>query len=152
MTRRQLRECIFKALFRTEFNSKQEWEEQLEFFIQELTSPLEEAALEDALPDEGRFENIDQDAAYIEHKVKDIYARMEEIDKVISENTEGWSLNRIGKAELAILRLAVYEMQYDSDIPQKVAINEAVELTKIYCAEEAKGFVNAVLAKLAKES
>lgn len=141
MTRRQLRESIFKVLFRTEFNTKQEWEEQLCFFIEELTNPVEDTDLD----------VTDLDVAYMKQKVKEIYARIDEIDAMISENTEGWNLSRIGKAELTILRLAVYEMQYDEDVPQKVAINEAVELTKIYCAGEAKGFVNAVLAKFAKE-
>lgn len=141
MTRRQLRESIFKALFRTEFNTKQEWEEQLCFFIEELTNPADEIDVDVS----------DLDAAYMKQKVEKIYAHIDEIDAMISENTEGWSLNRIGKAELTILRLAVYEMKFDEDVPQKVAINEAVELTKIYCAEEAKGFVNAVLAKLARE-
>jgi N utilization substance protein B len=143
MTRRQLRESIFKVLFRVEFNTKQEWEEQLDYFLEELVSPAEE---------EDQQEVADLDVAYIRQKVKDIYSRIEAIDTVISEHTEGWNLNRIGKAELAILRLGVYEIMYDEDVPQGVAINEAVELAKLYCAEDAKGFVNAVLAKFAKES
>lgn len=142
MTRRQLRESIFKVLFRIEFNDKQEWNEQLEFYIEELVNPAE--AEEESGID-------DLDVAYIKQKVKDIFERVDELDAAISENTEGWSLNRIGKTELAILRLAVYEMKYDEDVPQKVAINEAVELAKRYCADEAKGFVNAVLAKLTRE-
>ena len=84
------------------------------------------------------------------NKVLDIFAHLEEIDEAIASQTEGWTLQRIGKAELAILRLAVYEMKYDDEVPQGVAINEAVELTKTYCDEDAKGFVNAVLGKLAK--
>ena len=66
----------------------------------------------------------------------------------IKEISSGWKLERIGKAELAILRLAVYEMKYDEDVPFKVAINEAVELSKIYCNEDAKSFVNGLLAKV----
>ena len=62
---------------------------------------------------------------------------------------KGWRLERLGKTELAILRLAVYELLDDNDIPTSVAINEAVELAKIYCSEEAPRFVNGVLAKLA---
>lgn len=142
MTRRQLRESIFKVLFRIEFNDKQEWNEQLEFYIEELVNPAE-------AEEESGIEDLD--VAYIKQKVKDIFERVDELDTAISENTEGWSLNRIGKTELAILRLAVYEMKYDEDVPQKVAINEAVELAKRYCADEAKGFVNAVLAKLTRE-
>ena len=73
---------------------------------------------------------------------------MDEIDKIIDGISEGWKLNRIGKAELAILRLAIYEIKYDDDIPEKVAINEAIELTKLYCDEEARKFINALLGKL----
>ena len=61
----------------------------------------------------------------------------------------GWRLERLGKTELAILRLAVYEMEKDEDIPKGVAINEALELAKIYCSEDAPRFINGVLAKLA---
>lgn len=140
MTRRQLRDSIFKALFRIEFNGEQERQEQLEFHLQELAEPEQEVMV-----------NADaSDLEYVRRKVSDIYTHLEEIDEAISTQTEGWALKRIGKAELAILRLAVYEMNYDDEVPQGVAINEAVELTKTYCDEDAKGFVNAVLGKLAK--
>ena len=79
----------------------------------------------------------------------DIFSHLDEIDTIIAAHSEGWNLNRIGKAELSILRLAVYEMKWDDTIPEKVAINEAVELAKTYCSEEAKGFVNAILGKMA---
>ncbi|MBQ6393334.1 MAG: transcription antitermination factor NusB, partial [Eubacterium sp.] len=71
------------------------------------------------------------------------------IDEKIREICQGWRLSRLGKTELAILRLAVYEILYDEDIPTGVAINEAVEIAKIYCSEEAPRFINGVLAKLA---
>ena len=73
-----------------------------------------------------------------------------EIDEKINSVSEGWPVNRLGKAELAIMRLAVYEMLYDEDIPVNVAINEAVELAKNYGGDNAPSFVNGVLAKLAK--
>lgn len=140
MTRRQLRDSIFKALFRIEFNGEQERQEQLEFHLQELAEQEQES-----------MANADaSDLEYVRRKVSDIYTHLEEIDEAISTQTEGWTLKRIGKAELAILRLAVYEMNYDDEVPQGVAINEAVELAKMYCDEDAKGFVNAVLGKLAK--
>ena len=90
----------------------------------------------------------DKDAAYITDKTNKIIGLISEIDAIIKEVSSGWQLDRIGKAELAILRLAIYEMKYDEDVPFKVAINEAVELSKIYCNEDAKGFVNGVLAKV----
>ena len=131
MTRRQLRESIFKALFRIEFSegqlAEQEQEDGTIVFAKE------------------------QDVEYVRQKTADVQEHLEELDAMIETNTEGWKLSRIGKAELAILRLAVYEMQFDPEVPQSVAINEAVELTKQYCDEDARGFVNAVLGKLAKQ-
>ena len=71
-----------------------------------------------------------------------------EIDEKINQVAEGWKTRRMGKVELTILRLAVYEMQYDEEIPEKVAINEAVELAKKFGRDESPAFINGVLAKL----
>ena len=75
----------------------------------------------------------------------------EDIDKEIDAASESWRVARIGKVDLAILRLAVYEIKYDDRIPIGVAINEAVELAKKYGGERSYGFINGVLAKFAKE-
>ena len=68
----------------------------------------------------------------------------------ITENITGWTIERIGKVELTILRLAVFEIKYDDEVPVSVAINEAVELAKKYGQNDSSSFVNGVLAKLAK--
>ncbi len=68
----------------------------------------------------------------------------------MNENTEGWDTTRVGKVELAVLRLGAYELRYDDDIPDGVAINEAVEIAKKYGQESSGGFVNAILAKIMK--
>ena len=94
----------------------------------------------------GIVSNEDRD--YITTKVKNIISKKAEIDEIISQISEGWKLPRIGKEELAILRLGVYEVKYDESIPEKVAINEAVELAKKYCDASASKFVNALPAKL----
>ncbi len=130
MTRRQLRENIFKILFKLEFNSVDEMPEQMEFSLEDIEDISE------------------KDEAYITDKTNKIISLIRDIDAIIGEISSGWKLDRIGKAELAILRLAIYEMKFDEDVPFKVAINEAVELSKIYCNEEAKSFVNGVLAKV----
>ena len=122
MSRRKVRETIFLLLFRVEFNTQEELQEQIKWYFEER-------------PD-------------IEGKDK-IYIETKEIDEQIHSICEGWRLERLGKPELAILRLAVYEITNDANIPTGVAINEAVELAKIYCSEEAPRFVNGVLAKLA---
>ncbi len=132
MSRRKLRETIFLLLFRIEFNTPEELREQMDWFFEKS---------EEYSPDDTRM---------IRDKIEDILSRLPEIDGIISEICEGWSISRLGKAELALLRLAVYEIRMDDSIPTGVAINEAVELTKIYCSEEAPRFVNGVLAKLAK--
>lgn len=133
MTRTQIREYIFTILFRVEFT-------KLEDFDEQITFAMEEIAASDKLSEKNR--------AYMESKLHAIVEHLPQIDEVIAKEAQGWKLSRIGKAELAILRLAVYEMKYEEEIPNRVAINEAVELAKSYCDEEAKGFVNAVLGNI----
>lgn len=145
MTRREIRDKIFKIVFTLEFNSPDEMGEQLEL------------AFDSGLPGEEDDDPMlyasvsDKDREYISAKVLDIVSKQADIDRTISEISEGWKLARIGKEELAILRLGVYEVLYDDAIPEKVAINEAVELAKKYCDVQASKFINALLGKLAKK-
>lgn len=132
MLRSQVREEIFKIIFRLPFAQAGEMEEQISFALEELQGKSEE------------------NLQYIKEKAEAIEEHLEAIDAKIAENCEGWNVNRIGKAEIAIMRIAVYELMFEEDIPDRVAINEAVELCKNYCDEEAKGFVNAVLGKVEK--
>ena len=83
----------------------------------------------------------------VSEEIKD---KIPELDKLLNENTEGWDTTRVGKVELAVLRLGAYELRYDDDIPDGVAINEAVEIAKKYGQESSGGFVNAILAKIMK--
>ena len=131
MSRRELRKNIFLMLFRIEFNTREELQEQMEMYLEEKTDMLE------------------ADSDYIRNKVNAILDEQEELDSTIMRICTGWRLERLGKTELAILRLAVFEMLKDDDIPKGVAINEALELAKNYCSEDAPRFINGVLAKLA---
>ena len=131
MTRRALREQVFLMLFRVEFHSNEELEEQMSLYQEQLEACSE------------------KDTAYILNKFKGIVEKLEEIDAVISEASKGWKVSRMAKVDLALIRLAVYEMKYEEDVPVKVAINEAVELAKQYGSDESPAFVNGVLAKLA---
>ena len=143
MTRREIRETVFKILFSLEFNDVSEIREEAEL-------ELEHASLYDE--DDNKMDAVamtEEEKAYIIDRVEAVVSHITEIDETISGISQGWKLGRIGKAELAILRLAVYEIKFDEDIPVKVAINEAVELAKTYCDVEAKSFINALLAKLA---
>ena len=132
MTRRELREEIFKLLFMVEFYSNDEMKEQVKSYFEDF--PEKEIS--------------EKDHAYIEEKYENICAVLPEIDEKINEIAEGWRTRRMGKVELTILRLAVFEMKYDEEIPEKVAINEAVELAKKFGGDEAPAFVNGILAKL----
>lgn len=132
MLRSQVREEVFKIMFRYPFVEEGEMDEQLAFSLENLEGKSEE--------------NLN----YIKEKVSAILDNITVLDSKIEECCEGWNLNRIGKAEITIMRIAVYEMMMEEEIPSKVAINEAVELSKLYCDEDAKGFVNAVLGKVEK--
>lgn len=132
MLRSKVREEVFKIIFRQPFMDETDMEEQIEFSMEEL---------------EGKSP---ENQAYIRDKANDILGHLIDIDSKIEQCCEGWNLNRIGKAEITIMRIAVYEMLFEEEIPNEVAINEAVELSKLYCDEDAKGFVNAVLGKVAK--
>lgn len=96
-------------------------------------------------------ESVDEaDAQYIEQVLQGIVERQCEIDQKIESQANGWRLERIGKVDLAILRLAIFEMMCREDVPDSVAINEAVELAKRYGAEKSSKFVNGVLGGLAR--
>ncbi len=86
---------------------------------------------------------------YISEKAQKVVEKIDEIDAMINEHTTGWKTGRMNKVDLTILRLAVYEMKWDEDVPIGVAINEAVDLAKKYSGEDGPSFVNGVLAKLA---
>ena len=79
-----------------------------------------------------------------------VYDKKEEIDEIIANNSNGWSVSRIGKVALAVMRLAIYEMLYREDIPVSVSVNEAVELCKKFALPEDASFVNGVLGSVAK--
>ena len=90
-----------------------------------------------------------EDGEYISRKAADIVAHLPQIDEAINEVAEGWKTVRMAKVDLTLIRLAVYEMRYEEDIPVGVAINEAVELAKRYGTDDSFSFVNGVLARLA---
>ena len=82
---------------------------------------------------------------------KGVEENEEAIDAIIERNLKGWKLNRLSTVALSILRIAVYEIYYEDDIPVSVSINEAVELSKKYGDESDARFVNGVLSDVAKE-
>lgn len=130
MDRRAVRTNVFKIMFQIEFHS----EEQME----ELISLYEE---EHHITKAG-------DLRTVHDKVMNIVDKKTDIDAAIEEYSNGWKRNRIGKAELAILRVAIYEILFDETVPDSVAANEAVELAKEYGEEKAPSFINGILGKV----
>ncbi len=130
MSRRELREQIFKFIFRVEFNDKEEMAEQEKLFFEDYELEIEE-----------------KDADYISAKSNKILEKLDEIDELINKRAKGWTTERMSKVDLSIIRLAVYEIMYDEEVPTGVAINEAVEIAKKFGQEESSGFVNGILAK-----
>ena len=126
MRRREQREHVFKLMFMTEFNSEEEMTEQLSLYF------------------EGLGELSEQDQEYMKKK----YAHVKE---QLNNASRGWKTKRMSRVDLAALRLAVYEMEYDADVPTGVAINEAVELAKRFGGDASGSFVNGVLGKIASE-
>lgn len=130
MGRHEQREQLFKLLFRVEFNSPEEMPEQVKLFFQDDETEYTEKAM-----------------IAIQSKFESVQMKLQEIDALLNERAEGWNTGRMGKVELTVLRIAVYEILFDEDIPDTVAINEAIEIAKQYGQAASGGFVNAVLAK-----
>ena len=149
MTRRELREHCFKLLFCADFYPTDEMQEQVDVYF---TEPKEEDDVPSGIGDIIHNPMLDTfDGGYVKSKVEKILDVLPELDKAIDGVAQGWTTRRMGKVELTILRLALYEIKHDDDVPEKVAINEAVELAKKYDTEKSAGFVNGILNSVAKE-
>lgn len=87
---------------------------------------------------------------YVKRVIIGVKTNMETIDKKIEENMSNWSINRLPKVDISILRLVVYEIIFEEDIPTEVSINEGVELAKTYSGEKSSKFINGVLGALVR--
>ena len=128
MTRREFREHTAKLIFMFDFYPKEEWKEQFEFYAH--YSEIKEE---------------DRDSLW--QRVMAFEEKKTEVDNLIDGASKKWRISRLSKTDLMLLRVAVYEIKFDSEIPDKVSVNEAVELAKIYGGDESPAFVNGVLAK-----
>ena len=132
MNRSAIRESTFKLLYSAEIQ-KDIAEEQIETFIES-----------NDITDE-------KQKKYIINCFNGIEENKNEIIELIEKNLkQNWSINRISKIDISILKLAIYEMLY-TDVPYKVAINEAIELAKKYGEDTSKAFINGILASVVKE-
>ena len=129
MKQRAFKEQVFKLLFRAEFNTREELLEQLPFYF-----------------DAGDMTVSVEDRGKIEERLCAILDRMPEIDAQIASRLKNWKPERIGKVELAVIRMTVYELQTNPSAPVGVVINDAVDIAKKYGQDGAGQFVNGVLA------
>ena len=151
MTRSELREHLFRMLFRKEFHQQADLDDQVTLYFESLHTPIEGLdSLEDS-EEMGIFlkEPDDKEVLYLKDRFSKIMEHIDEIDGIIEQVSSGWKLNRMGKIDLTILRLATFEVKFDEDIPTGVAINEAVELAKKFGEDQSSSFINGVLAKIA---
>ena len=140
--RRRLREHLFKMVFLLEFNPEEEIPDQIKMYLEDPVNLKDEESSE---------ELADEDKYFLTERFEAIKSNLTEIDKKLNEASRGWKTKRMGKVDLAILRLGVYEICYDERIPEAVAINEAVELAKRFGENESSSFINGVLGYVTKK-
>ena len=132
MNRSKVREIAFKAIYALSFGN-----EDLDKNLESILTSYEE-----------EYSSLEGDALIFFNTLVDgVKTNLEDIEKEISDKLKSWSKDRIFKIDLAILSLAIYEIKY-TDISYKVAINEAVELAKIFGNDDSAKFINGVLAKV----
>ncbi len=152
MKRSTERELIFKLMFMSEFYEKKELGDELLLYFdspvpfddnedEETKELIDKITLKESVKDSDRQKLV---AKYV-----DIIDRVEDIDEKIKGASKSWTIDRIGKVELAVIRLGLYEIFYDDSVPTSVAINEAVELAKKFGPEGSYAFVNGILAEFA---
>ena len=133
MTRKETRENLYIMLFRLDFHDGDDLKEQAEMYLEDLENAPAKIKKE------------------LSEKLNKVIEHLDEIDSRIEEKAMGWTVIRIAKAELTVLRLGIFEILYVDDVPNKVAINEAVELAKAYGGDKGAGFVNGILASVVRE-
>lgn len=132
MSRKKARDNAFKCVYQLEFYENKDISKILQYCYDEN-------------------DNDNEEILYIEHVLNGVCDKIDKIDNLILSNLKNWTLDRIARIDLAILRLAIYEIMYMQDIPEKVSVNEAVELAKEYGNSDSKSFVNGILAKILKD-
>lgn len=131
MSRREAREHVMKLLFQKDFMNQEEYQQLATRYL-------------------ARFEVAQKQHEFILGEYNGVIDYQDKIDDIISVSSKNWKTSRMAKLDLTILRLAVYEMYYAKDIPNNVAINEAVELAKKYSSDKSPAFINGLLANVIK--
>lgn len=130
MSRKSARETAFKTIFEIPFHTHEEPSEIIDFTVEYAAADI----------------SGETDVNYFKAVTSQCYDNITVIDQKISDNLKGWSVERLSKINLSILRLAICEIMFIDDIPYQVSINEAIELAKKYGDDDSPAFINGVLA------
>ena len=155
------REYMMKFIYQIDINKEggEDINSQLENFLNDnfeyIKNRYEELKLQfsdeaDVELNESQLDEI-IDRKYLNEMVKNVELNKSTIDELISKYAKNWTINRMAKVDLAILRLAVCEILYVPNIPTKVSINEAIELAKLYCDDKSPKFINGILGSVVNE-
>lgn len=139
MSRRQAREFALQFIFSVDFNLEMDVKELLEEFHEAETAFIE------------RTDYTKHDMEFADSLIQGTIENMDKIDELIQKSAIGWTFDRIAKVDLAILRLAIFEIYYLEGVPEGASANEAVELAKKYSADDAGSFVNGVIGKIIRD-
>ena len=155
MTRRELREHVFRILFACDFLKTQRQDQPYQWPDEDAVKEQIDLYFTHEGGDDLEFppcEVSDEDRETVRERALSVSVKVQEIDRLLDETSTGWKTSRMARADLCILRLAVYEMIYDDQIPTGVAINEAVLLAKKFGGDDSSSFVNGILAKLERQN
>lgn len=130
MTRREARELIMKMLFELSFHPERDIQEVFNAYTKDLKGKVKQ---------------------FIEQECRGILENEQAIDEMIEKSSDHWSITRLSKVDLILLRMAVYELKWAEEIPEKVAINEAIEIAKVYSTDKSPKFIHGVLGKIAQQ-
>lgn len=142
MSRKLAREIGMQILYQLDFHPETK-QEQIDIFLDDIIKGKNHN-------DKPLKKISEQDLEYTRQIVNGTITELEIVDQKIAELAKGWTLDRIAKVDLAILRFAIYEILFRADIPNEVSINEAVELAKKYSTDDSKAFINGILGKVVK--
>lgn len=133
MSRKAAREFVMKLIFQMDLSNSTS---------EEIINAIEE---------ENELKELEEQKEYILDCIKGVEINKSKIDEYIEKYSKGWKINRIAKVDLAIMRLAIYEMLNREDVPNAVAIDEAIELAKRYGGDNSPSFINGILGNVIKE-
>jgi len=147
MNRRLLRQSAFKIIFSYNFN-----DDDIDQILDDISEDSNLYFEQEEDSDERQIPEItEKNKEFLNNLVKGTIENIDTIDEIIKNSLRSWTMDRIAKVDLTILRMAIYELIYSKDVPASVVINEAVELGKMFGSDDSGSFINGVLGRVVRE-